>query len=246
MLAQLNSRLCIGNGILAGLPAEEFASIRPLLHAVLLAEGSVLHESKKRVEHVYFIESGVVSLRTVTSGNTLETAMIGRQGAAGITVVLGWEESPYHSSVFLPGRALRIRVEDLQRTVQGRPLIREHILRHLYALTVHCAQTALCGVRHEPEARLASWLCLVCDMHHADVLSITHEDLSIALGLRRSGVTEWLIRFEEQGLLRKMRGLLEVTDRNGLKHKACACYPVVKSAYQSAKLRCCSGSHALL
>jgi CRP-like cAMP-binding protein len=246
MLAQLNGRRCIGNGILAGLPAEEFASIRPFLHAVLLEQSAVLHEAKKRIEHVYFVESGVVSLRTITSGSTLEIAMIGRQGATGISVVLGWEESPYQSNVLLPGRALRIHVNDLQRAMQERPLIREHLLRHVYALIIHCSQTALCGVRHEPEARLASWLCMVCDVVEGHFLSITHEDLSMALALRRSGVTEALIRFEEQGLLRKMRGLLEVTDRNGLKHKACACYPIVISAYHSAKLLCCGQDRALL
>ena len=246
MLAQLNGRFCIANAILAGLPAEEFASVRPRLHAVLLEESAILHESRKRIEHVYFVESGVVSLRTVTSGSILEAAMIGRQGATGMSVVLGCEQSPYQSTVLLPGRALRIHVDDLQQTMQERPLIREHVLRHLYASIVHCLQTSLCGARHGPEARLACWLCVACDMLHSEILSITHEDVSIALGLRRSGVTESLIRFEEQGLLRKMRGLLEVTDRNGLQHKACDCYPVITSAYDAAKRLCGSKDGALV
>ncbi|WP_246174118.1 hypothetical protein [Bradyrhizobium paxllaeri] len=42
------------------------------------------------------------------------------------------------------------------------------------------------------------------------MIPVTHDYLSFALGLRRAGVTETLIRFEEQRLIRKMRGVLQI------------------------------------
>lgn len=43
----------------------------------------VLQEPKKPVEHVYFVESGLVSLRVVAAGSMLETAVIGYRGVVG-------------------------------------------------------------------------------------------------------------------------------------------------------------------
>ncbi|WP_271565673.1 Crp/Fnr family transcriptional regulator [Bradyrhizobium sp. CCBAU 11386] len=91
-----------------------------------------------------------------------------------------------------------------------RPEIREHISRHVQALTLHCARAGFCGVWHDREERLASWLCLASDALDANVLPVTHEYLSSMLGLPRPGVTETLVRFAEQRLIRKMRGLLQI------------------------------------
>jgi hypothetical protein len=40
-----------------------------------------------------------------------------------------------------------------------------------------------------------------------------------------------LIRFEEQGLIRKMRGVLQVDDRKRLEQKTCSCYGIITGAY---------------
>jgi hypothetical protein len=50
-----------------------------------------------------------------------------------------------------------------------------------------------------------------------------------------SVVTETLIRFEEQGLIRKMRGVLQVGDRKRLEQKACCCYGIIASAYEAVE-----------
>ncbi|WP_456671800.1 Crp/Fnr family transcriptional regulator [Bradyrhizobium sp. LM2.9] len=89
----------------------------------------------------------------------------------------------------------------------------------------------LCGVRHDREQRVASWLCLGSDALDADVLPITHDYLSSMLGLRRAGVTETLIRFEQQGLIHKTRGVLHIGDRQRLEQKACSCYRLIAGAY---------------
>ncbi|MEY2485256.1 MAG: hypothetical protein QOH39_904 [Verrucomicrobiota bacterium] len=223
------------NVILGNLSLVDFVCLRPFLECVALKERVVLQEPNKRVEYINFVETGIVSLRTLATGSVLETAMVGRRGAVGASVVLGAVTSMHQSVVLVSGAALRIRVDDLHRLMHELPRIRDHLLQYVQALMIHGSQTALCGVRHGFEQRLACWLCLACDALDGDVLPVTHDDLSVILGLRRTGVTEALNRFEEEGLVRKMRGVLQIRERGRLEKKACGCYGIVTKGYHSAQ-----------
>ena len=225
----------IRNGILRNFALSDLAGIGPFLKPVALKERTVLQEPRKHIEYVNFVETGIVSLRTIATGSLLETAIVGSHGAVGASVALGTDTSMHQSIVLVSGTALRIRADDLRRLMTERPQIREHLLQYIQALMIHGSQTALCGVRHDLEQRLASWLCIACDALEGDVLPITHDHLSTILGLRRAGLTESLIRFEELGLIRKSRGVMHVRERNLLQQKACGCYGVIASAYDWAR-----------
>ncbi|MGY3572973.1 Crp/Fnr family transcriptional regulator [Bradyrhizobium sp. USDA 4504] len=224
----------VKNAILARLSVEDLAAIGGSLEPIVLKERMVLQEPRRPVEHVYFMESGLVSLRVVAAGSMLETAVIGYRGAVGTSFLWGGHISPHQSVVLFPGNAYGIRVENLRRLMKERPDIRERLFEYLQALTFQCVQTGLCGVRHNREQRLASWLCLASDAVDACVLPVTHDYLSSVLGLRRAGVTETLIRFEQQGLIRKMRGVLQIDQRESLEQKTCCCYKLISSAYASS------------
>ncbi|WGR93460.1 Crp/Fnr family transcriptional regulator [Bradyrhizobium sp. ISRA443] len=225
----------VKNAILAKISLQDLAAIGQLLEPIVLRERMILQEPKRPIEHVYFIESGLVSLRIVAAGSMLETAVIGYRGVVGTSFLWGGYPSTHQSVVLFPGSAHRIRVEDLHRVMKERPGIRERLFEYLQALTFQCVQTGLCGVRHDREQRLASWLCLASDAVDARVLPVTHDYLSSVLGLRRAGVTETLLRFEEQGVIRKMRGVLQIDERESLEQKACCCYKLVSSAYASSQ-----------
>nr|WP_247301479.1 Crp/Fnr family transcriptional regulator [Bradyrhizobium sp. 179] len=194
----------------------------------------ILQEPKRNLDHVYFIESGLVSLRIVAGESILETAVIGHRGAVGASLLVGGYLPTHQAIVLFPGGAHRIRVEDLRRAINERPAIREHLLSYVQALSLHCAHAGLCGVRHDREKRLASWLCLASDALDAHVLPVTHDYLSSVLGLRRAGVTETLSRFEQQSLIRKRRGILQIDERERLEQKACNCYRLISDAYASS------------
>ncbi|MGY2891252.1 CRP-like cAMP-binding protein [Bradyrhizobium sp. USDA 4524] len=177
----------VKNAILARLSVEDLAAIGGSLEPIVLKERMVLQEPRRPVEHVYFMESGLVSLRVVAAGSMLETAVIGYRGAVGTSFLWGGHISPHQSVVLFPGNAYRIRVENLRRLMKERPDIRERLFEYLQALTFQCVQTGLCGVRHNREQRLASWLCLASDAVDACVLPVTHDYLSSVLGLRPGG-----------------------------------------------------------
>lgn len=228
-------RSFVKNSILARISLQDLAAIGEFLEPFVLRERTVLHEPKKSLDHVYFIESGLVSLRIVAAGSILETAVIGYHGAVGASSLLGGHLPTHQSVVLFPGSAHRIRVEDLRRLMTDRPGIREQLSRYAQALSLHSAQAGLCGVRHDREKRLACWICLASDAVDADVLPITHDYLSSVLGLRRASVTETLIRFEGQGLIRKMRGVLKLDERKSLEQKACSCYKLISGAYAACE-----------
>ncbi|MCK1695089.1 Crp/Fnr family transcriptional regulator [Bradyrhizobium sp. 144] len=229
--ARPNNRVFVKNALLAAVCLEDLAAIGGLLEPIILRERMVLQDPKKNLDHVYFIEAGLVSLRIVAAGSMLETAVIGYRGAVGASLLVGGHLETHQSVVLFPGSAHRIRVEDLRRVVRERPAIRGVFLRYVQALSIHSAQTGLCGVRHNREKRLACWLCLASDALDANVLPVTHDYLSCGLGLRRAGVTETLSRFEEKGLIRKMRGVVQIDERKCLEQEACGCYRVISGAY---------------
>jgi CRP-like cAMP-binding protein len=214
------------------LSSNDYDCVYPFLEHVTLKKRSVLQEPQRQIKTVDFIESGIVSLMTLASGSVIETATVDYHGVVGFSVALGARMSMHRSVVLVAGTALRIPVDRLQHCMDERPQIREHLLRYVHSFMVQSAQKALCGVRHDLEGRLASWLCLVCNALDRNVLAITHDQLSALLGSRRASVTEALVRFEEQGLVEKMRGVLLVRDRGLLRKKACCCYDTHSAAYQ--------------
>jgi CRP-like cAMP-binding protein len=212
------------NSVLASLPPSELAQLRPFLRPTILKERCVLQEQGKRIERVHFVETGLVSLRTIGSGTALETAMAGSYGLVEATVAFGIATSLHQSVVVIPGNAYSIDVNHLHRSMADWPDIGERVRRYAETMISYISQTAFCAIHHTPEQRLACWICFACDALNDQVIPITQDSLSFMLGLRRPSVTEALIRFQQDGLLAKSRGVFEVRDRHSLKLRACDCY----------------------
>ena len=77
MLAQSSWRPFARNTILTSLSLSDLAILSGHLEPILLKERTIIQELKKPVEHVYFVESGAISLRIVSAGSQLETAVVG-------------------------------------------------------------------------------------------------------------------------------------------------------------------------
>ncbi len=59
-------------------------------------------------------------------------------------------------------------------------------------------------------------------------LPLTHEFLSLMLGVRRAGVTEALHALESKGLIRSSRGAIVVRSRKGIERSAGGTYGFLK------------------
>jgi CRP-like cAMP-binding protein len=81
------------NKILAALPAKEFDRLMPGLKIVELKLNEILHVVGERIEYVYFLSSGIVSMLTMLEGGTtIEAAVIGSEGIVGLSVIMGVEK----------------------------------------------------------------------------------------------------------------------------------------------------------
>lgn len=230
MLVQANKRSFVKNAILASLPVDDLLAVGKCVEPIFLKGRMILQEPKG--DPSTSISLNLVSYRKELSRRTaswkrLSWDILVRSGRRTFGRYL-----PTHQSVVLfPGSSLRIRVDDLSRLMNERPEVQKRVRQYSRTLAVHSAQTGLCGVRHDLKQRLACWICLVCDALDGCTLPITHEYLSTMLAIRRSGVTETLLRFEGQGLIRKARGVVQVDERKRLEQNACNCYGIISNAY---------------
>ncbi len=65
-----------------------------------------------------------------------------------------------------------------------------------------------------------------------DTIPLTHEFLSIMLGVRRAGVTDALNALRKQDLISYARGQITVKDRKGLKRAAGEAYGTPEAEYR--------------
>ncbi len=73
----------IGNRLLAALPPADVDLLVPELETVALDQDAVLSRAGDEIEHVFFPESGAISLMIdMANGETVATAVIGRDHAA--------------------------------------------------------------------------------------------------------------------------------------------------------------------
>lgn len=222
------------NKILANLPDDEFEQIRPKLSAVSFPIGKILYMPEQKIEHAYFVDRGVVSLlAALEDGSTVEAGLIGPEGVAGISVVLGANSTPNQALTQSDVEALRISAADLVTEFRKSGQLRDSLLRFVHTMFTQVTQTAACNRLHTLDQRLARWLLMTQDRVISDQFTLTQEFLSRMLGVRRAGVTVAANDLRHSGLIDYHRGDIVIVDRAGLEKVSCECYRIVKHEYDS-------------
>jgi len=193
----------------------------------------MLIEANEPIRHAYFPENGIASILANTSEGRIEVGMVGREGMVGVPLVLGHDRTPHGFMVQAEGEALRITAKDLQRANKDTPSIHALLLRYVHTMMVQTAHTAFANASFTIEARLARWILMTHDRVDGDELPLTHEFLSLMLGVRRPGVTVAVQTLEENGLIRAARGRITVLDRARLEHVADSAYGGSEAEYAS-------------
>jgi CRP-like cAMP-binding protein len=110
------------------------------------------------------------------------------------------------------------------------PSLRTVLHRYALAHFEQVARSAACNGRHNIEQRLARWLLMAHDRVEGDEFPMTHEFLSMMLGVRRAGITVAAGTLQKAGLIRYERGRMAITDRPGLEAASCECYGIARRA----------------
>lgn len=223
----------VKNRILAALPAAEFELLARGLSHVELSMGQTLHRAGDKIEQVYFVESGFISALTMLSeGQPLEIGLIGAEGMAGVSVILGAANSYSETMCQTGGGAYRMSTLLLKEALVHAPHLRDLLLRYVHVFHVQVAQTAACNAHHELGQRLARWLLAAHDRSNVAELSLTQDLIAVMLGVRRSTVSIAASTLQKAGVIRYQHGRITITDRVGLEDAACECYEAVASEYR--------------
>lgn len=223
----------VKNRILAALPELEFAALASSMKHVDLELGQTLHRAGDKIEEVYFVESGFISVLTVLSdGQPLEIGLVGVEGVAGVSVILGATASYAETMCQTGGAAYSISPAKLKATFEHAPHLRDLLLRYVHVFGVQVSQTAACNAHHELGQRLARWLLAAHDRSGVPELSLTQDLIAVMLGVRRSTVSVAAATLQKAGVLRYQHGKITIIDRVGLENAACECYEAVTSEYR--------------
>ncbi len=217
------------NRILDALPAIERARVFPHLKLVTLPLGTVLYESGDMMRHIYFPTDSIVSLLYVlASGASAEIAVVGNDGAIGVSLFMGGETTTSRAIVQSAGSAYRLTGARLKREFDRHGELLHILLRYTQSLITQMSQTAVCNRHHSVDQQLCRLLLLSLDRLPSSELAMTHELIANMLGVRREGVTDAAGKLQKLGVIRYSRGKITVLDRPHLERLSCECYSVVK------------------
>jgi len=216
----MTSPLPSRNRILTSLSRADFALLQPDLELVPLELRQVLEAANTRITHAYFIENGLASVVAGNGRKRLEVGLIGFEGMTGLPIVLGSDRSPHENFIQVAGEGRRIPSDELRTAMRQSSSLQRALLNFAHSFMVQTANTALSNGTSRVEARLARWLLMAHDRLDGDEIPLTHDFLSLMLGVRRAGVTVALNRLKGKALIRLSRGQIVVLDREGLKASA--------------------------
>ena len=207
----------VQNRLLAGLRPDLFAALAPHLTGASLDQRHVVETRRETISHVYFPGPGVISIVARTPGGVrMETGLVGPEGMTGHALLYGVERAAHDAFVQIPCRVLRIAASDFRLVLAENLPLHLHLMRYAYAFSVQVAQTALCNGRFPIEQRLARWLLMSHDRVGREDITLTHEFLSLMLGVRRAGVTMALHGLVTLGAVVIHRGMIVIRDRTVL------------------------------
>jgi CRP-like cAMP-binding protein len=221
------------NKVLAALEPATFQRLLPHLEPVGLKRKQVLYEPDAEIRHIYFPETSVIVLVTMMqSGETIESATVGREGATWIPALSGGTTMPCQTMVAIDGDALRIDVDVLKREVNQNEHLRDLLTRYSNALLIHTVRSTACNGVHTLDQRCARWILTTLDrVEPNERFSITHDFLAYLLGASRQTVTTLINEFEKKGFIESDRGSITVPERTRLERAACECYGVIKEQF---------------
>ena len=217
------------NRLLLALPPRDLKQLMPKLEHIPIQREQVLIDADSALDHVYFPDSGVVSVLAVyADGSMIEMATIGREGFTGVQAAFGAKTSSARFLVQIPGSAAKLSRVAFTRTMQSMPSFRNLMYAYVQAFLEQVLVSVACNGVHSLKERLARWLLMMRDRSDDDVLQITQNLLGEMLGVQRSTITNAAGELERAGLIERGRRQVTILNRQGLSKASCECYQLVR------------------
>ena len=218
------------NRLLLGLPSSNLKQLMPKLEYIHCQRGQVLMDADSSLDHVFFPDSGVVSVVAVyADGSIIEMATVGREGFTDVQAIFGAKRSSIQLLVQIPGTAVKMSCAAFTRAMQSMPAFRSVMDAYVQAFLEQVLVSVACNGAHSLKERLARWLLMMRDRGDDDALQITQNLLAEMLGVQRPTITNAFRELERAGLIAHGRRQVTILDRKGLMAASCECYQLVRA-----------------
>jgi len=195
------------------------------LEPVWLKSGEILLPSDEKIEYVYFPTTAIVTvIGNMATGRTAEVGIVGRESVVGATALLGNQPSPLTRVIQVAGEVYRAPLAAVQREFDEHEEFRKGVLESVQDFTNQVAMTVVCNRLHSMEQRLIRWLLMRHDRMAGDIIPVTHEYMSLMLGVHRSTVSVTAIQLQQLGVISSTWGRITIRNRELMEELVCECY----------------------
>jgi CRP-like cAMP-binding protein len=213
--------------ILASQLPTAYDSLAPHLKRVFLHKDAILYDVGETPDRVWFITRGAVSLFANVRHRVIEVAMIGREGAVGLSGIARTNSIPLYAQMKIEGEAHEIDVRIFHQVLRQNSEAYDLIFDYVNGLFGRLALLSVCNRFHSTRQRLASKLLLMQKCMRSDSFQMTHASLAEAIGVARSVVTETMLKFRREGWVGAERNRITIIKSGKLKYTACSCHAFV-------------------
>jgi CRP-like cAMP-binding protein len=218
------------NRLLLALPSRNLKRLMPELEHIRCQREQVLMDADSSLDHVFFPDSGVVSVVAVyADGSVIEMATIGREGCTGMQAFFGAKTSSVRLLVQIPGSAAKMSRAAFARAMASMPSFRNLMSAYIHAFLEQVLVSVACNGTHSLKERLARWLLMMRDRSDDDALAITQSLLAEMLGVERPTITHAVRELERAGAIEHGRRRVRIVDRQRLVEESCECYQLVRA-----------------
>ncbi|UAJ12285.1 Crp/Fnr family transcriptional regulator [Glacieibacterium megasporae] len=222
----------VANDLLTRLDVVAYREIMVRAVEQPLALGVNLATAGEKIEFCWFPTSGLVSIIALDAeGGEAEVGMIGREGIVNLPVVLGDDCSALRVMVQVVGSAIRVEASAVRAVMAHHPAARALFLAYVQVFTIQVATSAIAYARYSIDKRLARWILMCGDRVGDSNIGLTHEALSIMLGVRRASVTVAVSNLAKTGAIIARRSHIAIANRPRLLRLCASGYGLPEREY---------------
>ncbi len=223
------------NNLLRRLNDSDYALISPYLSQDEPASDDLLYNPGDDVDTVHFPCGASLAAYLVPNedGRDVETILVGREGAVGGIVSLGYLPAYTRITVKFGGPFVHLPITRLEQAKAVSVSLRNVFARYADCLLAQMFQSTACNAIHSIEQRTAKWIISALERTQGpNIVPLTHEQLATLLGVGRSYASRVIQIFKLEGLVETRRGSIVVRDPAGLRSRACHCNESVKNHFE--------------
>jgi DNA-binding transcriptional ArsR family regulator len=223
-----------GNRVLDALPPVDRAKIERHIRVVRFRSGDIAQQPEGANTFIDVPIDAVLSIvTTMLDGTTCEVGTIGNEGASGVEVAFG--ATLLRTTICqVEGDVARLDRVHFLAAIDANRQFERLIGRVAQAQRFFVEQQCACNAVHSVDERCARWIMMIHQRVRRAEFSVTHEFLSVMLGVRRATVSRAAMKLQDAGIITYRRGSVKVLSVRKLASACCECYEVTRNVFDSA------------